>query len=169
MDLGPCRLRPFRPGDEAALQRHADDWDIARWLRDSFPHPYTADDAAGWVAYACGPGQPWVYAIDVGGEVVGCAGLTPGSDVFCRSAEIGYWVGRAYWGRGLAPLAVRALVAWAWRNTAFERVHAGVFAGNARSAKVLLRSGFIQESVRRRGVYKAGRVLDEEIYVCLRP
>ncbi len=168
-DLGPCRLRPFQSTDQAALQRLADDWDIARWLRDSFPHPYSAEDAAHWVAYACGPGQPWVYAIAVEGELVGCVGLTPGSDVFGRTAEIGYWIGRPFWGRGLAPLAVQALVAWTWANTPFERLHAGVFAGNERSAKVLERCGFHLESVRARGVCKAGVVLDELVYVQLRP
>ncbi len=169
VELGRCRLRSFRPGDEAALQRHADNWEIARWLRDSFPHPYSADAAAHWVAYASGPGQPWVVAIDVDGEVAGCVGLTPGTDVFGRSAEIGYWIGEPFWGRGLAPLAVQALVDWTWANTPFERLHAGVFSGNERSGKVLLRCGFHLESVRARGVYKAGAVLDEWVYVCLRP
>ncbi len=168
LELGPCRLRPWRDGDQPALLQHANDWEVARWLRDRFPHPYTADDAEEWVEYASTVLRREVFAIDVGGEAVGSVGLIPGEDIFRRSAEVGYWLGRSFWGHGLAPLALQAISRYAEDDLGFIRLFAGVFAGNQRSGRVLAKSGYHLESVRRSAVFKAGRVLDEEVWVRLR-
>lgn len=167
LDLGVCRLRPWREGDQAALLQHANDWEVARWLRDRFPHPYTAEDADEWVEYAGTVLRREVFAIDVGGEAIGSVGLIRGEDVFRRSAEVGYWLGRSYWGRGLAPLALQALSHYAEQELGFIRLFAGVFAGNTRSGRVLAKSGYHLESIRRSAVVKADCVLDEEVWVRL--
>ena len=167
LDLGPCRLRPFADGDQPALVRHGNDWDVARWLRDSFPHPYTPADADQWVALASTQLRQTAFAIEVGGEAVGSVGLTPGNDVFHRSAEVGYWLGRAYWGRGLAALALAALSRYAFADLRMLRLFAGVYAGNAASERVLAKAGYALEGVRRMAVVKAGQVCDERVWVQL--
>jgi len=166
-DLGAARLRPFRDGDQPSLIRHANDWDIARWLRDGFPHPYTAADADNWVEHASTALAGYVFAIDVDGAVVGSVGLMPGSDVFAWSAEVGYWLGRAYWGRGLAPRALAALSEHALGHMGYLRLFAGVFAANQRSARVLAKCGYHLESVRQAAVVKRGTVYDEAVWVRL--
>ncbi len=168
-DLGACLLRPWRDGDQPALQRHANDWEVARWLRDRFPHPYTADDADEWVEYASTALLGQVFAIEVAGEAVGGVGLVPGEDIFRRSAEVGYWLGRSQWGQGLAPLAVQALSRYALEDRQFIRLFAGVFSGNHRSGRVLAKAGYTLEGVRRAAVYKGGQLLDEEVWVRLAP
>lgn len=166
-DLGACVLRPWRDGDQPALQRHANDWGVACWLRDRFPHPYTTEDAEEWVEYASTVLLGQVFAIEVGGEAVGSVGLVPGEDVFRRSAEVGYWLGRSVWGRGLAPLALQALTRYALEECEYLRLFAGVFEGNQRSARVLAKAGYSLEGVRRAAVFKGGQVLDEEVWVRL--
>lgn len=166
-DLGLCSLRPWRDGDQPALLRHASDWEVARWLRDRFPHPYTADDADEWVEYAGTVLKREVFAIDVAGEAVGSVGLVPGQDVFRHSAEVGYWLGRSAWGRGIAPLALQTLSSYAEQDLGFIRLFAGVFSGNQRSGRVLAKSGYHLEGVRRDAVVKAGQLLDEEVWVRL--
>ncbi|MBI5608783.1 MAG: GNAT family N-acetyltransferase [Deltaproteobacteria bacterium] len=166
-DLGSARLRRYRDGDQPSLMRHADDEGVARWLRDGFPHPYTAADADSWVEHASTALAGYVFAIDVGGAVVGSVGLTPGSDVFAWSSEIGYWLGRDLWGRGLAPRALAALTDHALRNMGYLRLFAGVFAGNERSARVLAKCGYHLESVRHAAVVKRGTVYDEAVWVRL--
>lgn len=170
--LGVVRLRAFRPGDEAALCRHADDPEVARWLRDSFPHPYTAQDAVDWVRFASQPAQRsllWAIAVDTlqGSEVIGSCGLMPGADVFRLSAELGYWLGSAAWGNGIAPAAVRALTDYAHQTLAIVRLYAGVFQGNRRSARVLEKAGYSWEGVRKAAVIKDSAILDEWVYVHL--
>ena len=166
-DLGACVVRPWRNGDQSSLQRHANDWEVARWLRDRFPHPYTCDDAEEWVEYASTTLLGQVFAIEVQGEAVGGVGLVPGEDVFRRSAEVGYWLGRSVWGRGLAPLALGAITRYALEDQRFLRLFAGVFAGNQKSSRVLAKAGYTLEGVRRGAVFKGGQLLDEEIWVRL--
>ncbi len=87
-------FRPWQAGDETALVRHANNRKIWLNLRDRFPHPYTTDAAAAWIALTKEQGDPAInFAIVVDGESVGCVGLEPLTDVNRRTAEVGYWVG----------------------------------------------------------------------------
>src|SRR5690606_7656580 len=103
-------VRPWRWGDEASLVRHANNRKVWRNLLDTFPHPYTEADAREWLERRATPEAPVTnFAIEVDGEAAGGIGLRLGEDVARRSAEIGYWLGEAHWGRGIATEAVRAL------------------------------------------------------------
>src|SRR4051794_23231026 len=106
---GPCDLRPWQQGDAPSLVRHANDPAVAAHLRDRFPHPYTPADAEEWLTFATAASPPTSFAIEVGGEAVGGAGLILGTDIQRCSAELGYWLGRTFWGRGIVTAAVRAL------------------------------------------------------------
>ena len=162
--VGAARLRPWRTDDRAALLRHADDAEVARNLR-RLPHPYTAAHADDWLAYAAA--EPWpegVWAIDVAGEAVGCLAVERGEDVEAADFEIGYWLGRAHWGRGLATAAVCAATAAAFALPGVVRLHAGVFAWNGASMRVLEKAGYAREAVLRRAGVRAGVVFDRVLY-----
>src|SRR4051794_35783281 len=107
-------VRSWRPGDRDSLARHANDRAVWIHLRDRFPHPYTTADADGWLAHVAGVEPETHFAIAVGREAVGGIGIEPQADVHRRSAEIGYWLGREVWGRGLATAAVRVIGDWAF-------------------------------------------------------
>ncbi len=163
---GPCVLRPWRQGDLRSLTRHADDRRVWLGLRDRFPHPYTEADGRDWLVRAAA--DPFNFAIDVGGQAVGSVGFIPGEDVHRVSAEIGYWLGAAFWGRGIATAAVRAATDWAFATHDWERLFAGVFASNPASMRVLEKAGYRREGVQRRSVVKDGTVLDQVVYARLR-
>ena len=96
-------LRPWREADAASIARYADNAKIAANLRDVFPCPYAPQDAATFVESCIrqeGRGQ-MCRAIEVDGEAAGSIGLFLGSDVYRRSAELGYWLGEPFWGRGI--------------------------------------------------------------------
>src|SRR5689334_5383417 len=107
--LSHCVLRPWRQGDQAELVRQANNLKVAMHLRDLFPHPYTARDAEAWIA--CASRRPLAvhFAIAVNDKVAGGIGLLPGTDINRVQAEVGYWLGEEYWGRGIATEAVRGL------------------------------------------------------------
>ena len=89
LKLSKSRLRPWKPGDEESLVRHANSRVIWRNLRDAFPHPYTLANAEHWIRSA-NPATPVTnFAIVVDGTAVGGIGLVLKDDVFRRSAEIG--------------------------------------------------------------------------------
>ncbi|MFZ5623796.1 MAG: GNAT family N-acetyltransferase [Gemmatimonadota bacterium] len=165
LDAGLAILRPWKPGDRAALVRHANDREIWRNLRDRFPHPYTDADADRWLEYACGrePEQEWVLAIDVAGEAIGCMTIARQPD-HPTTAELGYWLGRAFWGRGIATAAVRTLSDRALAEPDIYRLEAGVFSWNPASVRVLEKAGFVREAALRRAVLKDGVLLDRLLY-----
>jgi RimJ/RimL family protein N-acetyltransferase len=109
-----CRIRSWRVGDEAALARHANSRAVWLNLRDRFPHPYTLGDAEAWVSFAPAQEAETNFAIEVDGEAVRGVGFVLREDVERCSAEIGYWLGEAVWGRGIATAAVRAATAYAF-------------------------------------------------------
>jgi RimJ/RimL family protein N-acetyltransferase len=151
--------------DKPALVRHADNREIWRNLWDAFPHPYTDADADRWLSFAAAdPSPQGTYAIEVAGEAAGTLSLERREDVERYSAEIGYWLGESYWGRGIVSEAVGRVTAAALAEPDLVRVFAPVFAWNRRSMRVLERNGFVREGVLRRAGYKDGVVLDRVVY-----
>jgi RimJ/RimL family protein N-acetyltransferase len=163
-----CTLRPFRPSDAPGLARHANNRKVWANLRDLFPHPYTLADAEAYIAGVVGEVPVTRFAIDVAGEAVGSVSLEVGRDIERRSAEIGYWLGEAYWGRGIVSAAVGAVTAYAFRELDLLRVFAVPFAGNPASARVLERAGYVREGTMRRSAVKDGEVLDQHLYAAVR-
>lgn len=162
-------LRLWQPDDAPALAAIADDRGIWINLRDRFPSPYTLEDARTWIAFASGEADPMSHpAIVVGGAVAGGMGIEPLSDVNRLTAEIGYFLGRAFWGRGIATAAVRALTAHAFDVRGFERVEAPIFAWNPASGRVLEKAGFALEGRFRRRMIKDGKLGDELLYARVR-
>jgi ribosomal-protein-alanine N-acetyltransferase len=160
IQLSRCLVRSWRLGDIPSLVRHADNPRVWRNLRDRFPHPYTLADAARFVR-RCATADPETdFAIAVGGEAVGGIGIELQEDVFRRSAEIGYWLGEAYWGRGIATEAVTAVTEFAFRRFDLCRIFAGVFSWNEASARVLTKAGYTLEGRLRKSVTKEGRTTD---------
>ena len=99
-------VRSWKSADVPSLVKYANNINIARHLRDRFPHPYTAIDARRFVDAIVVARPVTTFAIDVGKEAVGGIGFSPGSDVERFSAEIGYWLGEPYWGRGIVAEAL---------------------------------------------------------------
>jgi ribosomal-protein-alanine N-acetyltransferase len=108
------------------------------------------------------------FAIEVDGQAIGSIGYVPGQDVERHSAEVGYWLGRAYWGRGIATAAVRALTVQLLDRPDFRRLHATVFAWNPASARVLEKAGYTLEGRLRDAVTKDGKTTDGLLYAIVR-
>lgn len=169
LTLQRCAIRPFRQGDEPELRRHADDRDVARNLRDRFPHPYTLNDARHWVDETLAQKPLTNFAVTVDDRVVGAIGFMVGQDIHRRSAEIGYWLGREVWGRGIATEALIAVTAHAFATHDLARLYAGVFPWNPASARVLEKAGYTLEARLRDAVTKDGKTMDELLYARVRP
>src|SRR5262245_29376431 len=166
--LNKSLLREWKPGDEKSLVKHANNRRIWRNLRDSFPHPYTLADARHWIEIANPTGPITNFAIVVDGAAVGGIGLVLKDDVFRRTAEIGYWLGEEFWGRGIVTEAVCAVTDYAFATFDLCRVYAGVFEWNTPSMRVLEKAGYEFECRMTKGVTKDGQTIDELIYAVVR-
>jgi RimJ/RimL family protein N-acetyltransferase len=168
LTLSHCTVRDWRRGDEASLVRHADNRNIWINLRDRFPHPYTKRDAAQWMAYVRSGPPDTNFAIAVDGDAVGGIGFVVQPDVHRISAEIGYWLGEAYWGRGIMTEVLRAVTAFAFEADGLVRLFAGVFEWNPASMRVLEKSGYVREGVLRQSAIKDGKIIDQVLYAITR-
>jgi RimJ/RimL family protein N-acetyltransferase len=168
LDLGDLQVRSWRKADLDALLRHANNPKIAANLRDQFPHPYTRRDAIDYLNFVRDQRPERSFALQHGDEAVGALGFQIGVDISRVSAEIGYWVGESFWGRGLATRAVGAITDWAFSEYRLTRVFAMVFAYNAPSIRVLEKAGFQKEGILRRSAMKNGVVLDQVMYAKVR-
>jgi RimJ/RimL family protein N-acetyltransferase len=169
IDLGLCLIRRWRDADAASLARHANSRAVWENLRDTFPHPYTPIHATRFIANEGVADPPTHFAIVVGGEAVGGIGYDFPKDAPGGDAELGYWLHEAYWGRGIATAAVRAVTAHAFRaHTSLHRIYALSFAWNAASARVLEKSGYTFERTIRRGAMKDGRAVDQLLHAIIR-
>jgi RimJ/RimL family protein N-acetyltransferase len=161
-------IRPWRPDDAPALARNANNRKIWINVRDRFPSPYTLDDAESWVRH-CGRAMPTTdFAIEVDGEAAGGIGVVLHDDVERVSAELGFWLGEDFWGRGVMTDAVSLFVPWAFGQFDLSRIYAHVFFYNGASARVLEKAGFSREGLLRRAVIKEGQIIDEWLYASVR-
>ncbi len=164
IDCGPCRVRALRREDVLALTRHANSPKVAAHLRDRFPHPYSVDDGRRFLEYVTSTDAECVAGIVVGSEVAGTIGVQFRTDVERCSAELGYWVGEEFWGRGVATAAVRGFTAWAMPHFGLTRVYAEVFAENPASCRVLEKAGFSYIGLLRKAAIKGGVYHDYRLY-----
>jgi 8-oxo-dGTP diphosphatase len=139
-------LRPLIPEDAPALHRLVNDWEVVRNLA-TVPFPYPRELADKWIAstrHSLADGRAYELAI-TGREgaheiLVGVVGLR----IAERTGRLGYWVGRRFWGHGVATEAAGRLARWALANLDLDRLEAGVITDNPASAAVLRRIGFRQ-------------------------
>ncbi len=157
-------LRALRESDAPSLAKLADNVEVWRHMSDRFSRPYTLEVARHWVTqgHLDFGGENWAIALD--DIAVGGCGLHPGQGQFACQVEVGYWLGQAYWGRGVATQIVRVLSERAFALPGVVRVFAGVHADNPASMHVLEKNGFVREGVLRKCVLKAGRPIDRVIY-----
>jgi RimJ/RimL family protein N-acetyltransferase len=150
--------------DVPALVTHANNVKIASNLRDRFPHPYTRRDAREFIRSAQNTTPETFFAIVSEGAAVGSIGFVLRPDVERVSAEIGYWLGEAYWGRGLATEALRAVTGYAIAEHGLTRIFALPFAHNLASVRVLEKAGYVLEARLRRSAIKHGVIVDQLQY-----
>jgi ribosomal-protein-alanine N-acetyltransferase len=167
LECGPCIVREWSPTDAASLVRHANNRNVWLNLSHVFPHPYTEADADAWLSFQTKLPEPTGWAIDVAGEAVGGVGITPRDGIFQKSAEFGYWLGEAFWGRGIMTAAARAVAPWALEHFRLVRLESWVFARNIASMRVLEKCGFVREGLLRRSAVKDGQILDRVAYALI--
>ena len=167
LPLSRCVVRSWRISDADALVVHADNERIWINLRDRFPHPYTRRAAREFLRAVREQAPETFFAIEVGGEAAGGIGYVLQSDVDRVSAEIGYWLGEPFWGRGIVTEALVAITSYAFAHHELTRLFAVPFASNAASCRVLEKAGYRLEGRLRRSAIKNGQIIDQFQYACV--
>lgn len=161
-------LRPWSMDDLENLVAFANNAAIAKFMSDQFPHPYTAEKGKAFIEFATKNTITNIFAIDIEGKAAGGIGIHPQEDIYCKNAELGYWLAEPYWGKGIITKAVAQMIDYAFTNFDINRIYARPFGTNLASQKVLEKAGFILEARIEKALFKNGEYLDELIYAVRR-
>jgi [ribosomal protein S5]-alanine N-acetyltransferase len=189
-------IRRFRLTDVNALTYHANNKEVWNNLRNRMPHPYTLAESESWInlnldtskwvasgpyipaaqgapgGAATGEHLPSNYAICQNDEIIGSIGLVFGdeNEIYCRTAEIGYWLSKDHWGRGIMGAVTPAFVEWAWSTfDRLLRINGSVMEGNLGSERCLQKAGLVEEGRKKMAFVKNGKFGTEIIMGALRP
>ena len=168
IQLDNIQIRDFRLTDVDDLVKYANNYNIARFMRDSFPYPYTETNALNWIEFTKANTSALSYAIANEVELIGGIGAFSQNDVHRFSAEIGFWIGEPFWNQGIISKSLRAFCNYLFSNYEFNRLFANVFEGNDASKRVLEKAGFVLEGTLRKSVTKENKFVDQYIYGLLK-
>lgn len=157
-------LRPISGKDTASLATYANNHNIWLNLRDRFPFPYREEDAQQFVELCSTLEEGRILGICTPDECIGTIGLELGVDVHCKTAELGYWLGEPFWGKGIMSEAVNRYVSYAQEQFGLLRIFAEPFSSNSASGRVLEKAGFVLEGILKNNAFKNGQVLDSMLY-----
>ncbi len=129
-------LRALDASDAPRIAVLAGVWEVAS-MTGRIPYPYSSVDALHWVTELA-DGEI-VYGITLNGALIGICGYTPDGT---GAAEVGYWIGQDYWGKGYATEAVRELIGHGFRRGGIHRFTCSHFTENKGSQRVIAKLGF---------------------------
>lgn len=157
-------LRQFRESDALVLAELCNNKKVWDNLRDTIPFPYKLSDAEYFINSCSNENPKLTFAIGYGDEFAGVIGFVVQKDVYRLSAELGYWIGEPYWGKGIASRAVELATEYGFAQLGLVRIFAAVFEYNSVSRRVLEKNGYRLEGIFRNSVIKNGRIIDEYRY-----
>lgn len=167
-DVMKIELRRWNAGDIDVLARIANNYNIAKYLMDVFPHPYTREHALNFVERVGNENPQKVFAITINENPVGAIGVFPQNDIMRLNAELGYWIAEEHWGKGIMSKTIPMVVDYAFSTFEIKRIYARPFGNNMASQHVLEKSGFTLEARIQQNIIKFGERQDELIYACRR-
>jgi [ribosomal protein S5]-alanine N-acetyltransferase len=159
-------LRPLQKKDALLMAKYANDKTVYRnTLR--IPYPYNLKLANQWINknlnnYKKRKPRYYTFAIDFAGDFAGVLGID--SIAHGHKAELGYWLGRPYWRKGIMTEAAKAATDYAFKKYKLKRVYAWTFSWNEASKNVLKKAGFKFEGIARKNVKKKAKYLDDHLF-----
>ncbi len=160
------RLRKLKKSDAPSIAQHARDREISRYT--FIPHPYKLEDAQSFIRkthqnFRRKLSYDFGIEFKEAGQIIGMISLM-NVNKRSRNAEVGYWLGKKYWRRGLTEEALRLVLDFGFRKLRLMRIHAPVMQPNRASAKLLEKCGFQLEGRLRKCFFKNRRWMDELRY-----
>ena len=165
-----CIIREWDIKDKYKLAEMLNNKNIQNNLRDGLPYPYTVDDAEEYIVsmLSADKTKTFAFAITVNDIAIGSIGVFRCGNIHSRTAEMGYYVGEPYWGKGFATSAVKQTCKYIFDNTDIIRIFAEPFAYNTASCHVLEKAGFQFEGTLHSNAVKNGKIIDMKMYALVK-
>lgn len=163
-------IRAWLMNDAADLAAAVNNKKIQDNLRDGLPYPYTLEDAKAFIEamLEAEKDMQYTWAIAVDGKAIGSIGVFRKDNVHRRTAEMGYYVAEAYWGKGIGTKAVKDACEYIFKNTDIIRIFAEPYSTNTASCRILEKAGFTCEGTLRKNAVKNGKILDMKMYAIIK-
>ncbi len=163
-------IREWKESDAEALAQLLNDKRILDNLRDGLPYPYTTADALYYInsCLSADKYSNFCFAIVYNDKIVGSIGIFRQGNIHFRTAELGYYIGEKYWGKGIMTEAVRLACKHVFDNTNIVRIYAEPFAENIGSCRVLEKNGFVLEGILHKNAFKNGNLRDMKLYALVK-
>ena len=163
-------IREWQISDTKSLTENINNISIWNNMRDYLPYPYNENDANDFIKMVLNKSKPVVdMAIDINGNAVGGIGIILKEDVERICAEIGYWLGEAYWNRGIMSEAIKQMTNYAFNNFSLHKIFATPFDFNIASQCVLQKAGYKLEAVLKHSAIKNEKIIDLHYYSIIKP
>ncbi|MDR3574998.1 MAG: GNAT family protein [Anaerolineaceae bacterium] len=157
-------IRYYQNSDAESLAHYANNREVWINLRDGFPLPYTLENGRGYIDTVSRQNPHTSFAIASESEVIGGIGISINEDVHRLTAELGYWLGKPFWGKGIMTEAVKTFTDFCFVQYNLLRIYAEPYAYNPASCRVLEKAGFSLEGRMRCSVIKDGKITDQLLY-----
>jgi len=161
------KLREFKSGDEKSLQKNINDKDMAKNTL-LIPYPYTKKDAQDWInrnlkLKRLKNRNEINFVIDINNEVAGSVSFNK-IDKNNKNAEIGCWLAKKYWNKGIMTGAVKQMIKYGFKKLKLKRIYAYIFPFNKASQRMTEKAGFQLEGKLRKHVIKNEKFYDDLLY-----
>ncbi len=161
-------LRHLEYDDANDIAENANDYEIWKNVTDRFPHPYKLENAIEFINFVRSVERNFHFAIIYEGKVIGIISLKRGKHIYRIKAEIGYWIGRKYWNKGIATKAVGLLTHYGFEKQKLEKIEALVFDFNLGSEKVLKKNGFRHVHTFKNHAIKENKIINIKYFALLK-
>ena len=165
-----CVIREWLIEDKSALAINLNNLNVLNNLRDGLPYPYTEQDAEDYIRamLSVDRNSTFAFAIALNDEVIGSIGVFRQDNIHSKTAEMGYYIGESYWGKGYMTSAIKQVCQYVFEHSDIIRIYAEPFAHNIASCRALEKAGFQYEGTLRSNAVKCGRVVDMKMYALIR-
>lgn len=161
-----CKIRKWKLSDAKDLATVISNKKIQDNLRDGLPYPYTEQDATDYISAMLSEdeNETLAFAITIDNKAIGSIGAFRQKNIHRHTAEIGYYIAKEYWGKGLMTEAVKQICSYIFDKSNIVRIYAEPFSYNKASCRVLEKAGFLYEGTLRSNAIKNGKTIDMLMY-----
>ncbi len=165
---GEVRLRSLVIEDTETIARLLNNRKIWDNLRDYIPFPYHKKDAKTFIVSSLSQSPKTTFGISYQKKLCGIIGLMLQKDIYRLSAEVGYWIGEPFWGKGIATRAVDLITRYGFSELGLQRIFANTFEHNKASQQVLEKCGYSLEGIAKNAAIKNDLIIDEHKYAIIK-
>lgn len=158
------KIRKWEFKDLENLIKHANNYNVAKFLTNEFPHPYTKQDGKNFLKSILTQNPTETFTIEINGEAAGGISIIPSKIANDKKGELGYWISEKYWNQGIATKAIDEIIEYGFKTFDIDLIYATPFIENKVSQRVLMKNGFKCKSNSKEKIFKNNEIYEVFVF-----